>query len=365
MHKKHNFGAGPCILPPSVMEQAAQSVINWRGMGLSILEVSHRSPEFEDVVLKTQLLVRELLSVPDHYSVLFLQGGASTQFAMVPMNFLSAGKKAAYLDTGYFAQKAIKEARLFGEVEVVASSKDKDYAYIPLWLNHDKQAAYLHCTSNNTIEGTEIFDFPIAGAPLICDMSSDIFSRKINVADFDLIYAGAQKNMGPAGMTLVIAKNELLNQAKTEIPSMMDYRIFRDNMSMYNTPPVFSIYVAMLNLLWLKDQGGVSGIEQKNIAKAKLLYAEIDRNPLFHGTADVEHRSRMNVTFLAVNKEVEAGFLKFAADRGIVGIKGYRTVGGFRASLYNALPLSSVEVLVNAMASFEKIYSDKKVPELK
>ncbi|CAH0146902.1 MULTISPECIES: 3-phosphoserine/phosphohydroxythreonine transaminase [unclassified Pedobacter] len=364
MHKKHNFGAGPCILPSSVMEQAAQAVINWGGMGLSILEVSHRSSEFEDVVLKTQLLVRELLSVPDQYSVLFLQGGASTQFAMVPMNFLSEGKKAAYLDTGYFAQKAIKEANLFGEVEIVASSKDKDYAYIPAEFNNDKQAAYLHCTSNNTIEGTEIFDFPTAGVPFICDMSSDIFSRKINITDFDLIYAGAQKNMGPAGMTLVIAKNEFLNQAKKEIPSMLDYRVFRDNMSMYNTPPVFSIYVAMLNLLWLKDQGGVSGIEQRNIEKAKLLYAEIDRNPLFYGTADVEHRSRMNVTFLAINKEVETGFLKFAADQGIVGIKGYRTVGGFRASLYNALPLSSVEVLVNAMVSFEKIYSDKTVLEL-
>ncbi|MBO9674756.1 MAG: 3-phosphoserine/phosphohydroxythreonine transaminase [Sphingobacteriaceae bacterium] len=364
MYKKHNFGAGPCILPASVMEQAARSVINWNGMGLSILEVSHRSPEFEDVVLKTQLLVRELLSVPDHYSVLFLQGGASTQFAMVPMNFLTAGKKASYLDTGYFAQKAIKEARLFGEVEVVASSKDKNYAYIPGQFHIDNQSAYIHYTSNNTIEGTEIFDFSATGVPVICDMSSDIFSRKIDINDFDLIYAGAQKNMGPAGMTLVIAKNEFLDRAKKEIPSMMDYRVFRDNMSMYNTPPVFSIYVAMLNLLWLKDQGGVSGIEQRNIEKAKLLYAEIDRNPLFYGTATVEHRSRMNVTFLAVNKEVETGFLKFAADQGIVGIRGYRTVGGFRASLYNALPLSSVEVLVNAMASFEKIYSDKTVFEL-
>jgi phosphoserine aminotransferase len=347
------------------MEQAAQAVINWDGMGLSILEVSHRSPEFEDVVLKTQLLVRELLSVPEHYSVLFLQGGASTQFAMVPMNFLSEGKKAAYLDTGYFAQKAIKEAKLFGEIELVASSKDRDYAYIPQQFNIDHESVYIHYTSNNTIEGTEIFDFSAtAGIPLICDMSSDIFSRKINVNDFDLIYAGAQKNMGPAGMTLVIAKNEFLNQAKKGIPSMMDYRVFRDNMSMYNTPPVFSIYVAMLNLLWLKDQGGVSGIEKRNIEKAKLLYAEIDRNPLFYGTADVAHRSRMNVTFLAVNKDIEAEFLKYATDQGIVGIKGYRTVGGFRASLYNALPLSSVEVLVNAMASFEKIYSDKTVLEL-
>jgi len=363
MSKKHNFGAGPCILPSSVMEKAAQAVINWDGMGLSILEVSHRSPEFEEVVLKTQLLVRGLLSVPDHYSVLFLQGGASTQFAMVPMNFLNGPKKAAYLDTGYFAQKAIKEAKLFGEVEIVASSKDADYAYIPEY-KVDRQAAYLHCTSNNTIEGTEIFDFNADGVPLVCDMSSDIFSRKININDFDLIYAGAQKNMGPAGMTLVIAKNSFLDQAKKDIPSMMDYRIFRDNMSMYNTPPVFSIYVAMLNLLWLRDQGGVSGIEEKNIEKAKLLYAEIDRNPLFYGNADTAHRSRMNVTFLAINTEVEAAFLAFAADKGIVGIKGYRTVGGFRASLYNALPLSSVEVLVGAMIDFEKIYSAKTVLEL-
>jgi phosphoserine aminotransferase len=364
MHKKHNFGAGPCILPSSVMEKAAQAVINWDGMGLSILEVSHRSPEFEEVVLKTQLLVRELLSVPDHYSVLFLQGGASTQFAMVPMNFLYETKKASYLDTGYFAQKAIKEAKLFGEVEIVASSKDQDYTYIPDQFNIDGQSAYLHCTANNTIEGTEIFDFAAHGVPLVCDMSSDIFSRNININDFDLIYAGAQKNMGPAGMTLVIAKNSFLDQAKKKIPSMMDYRIFRDNMSMYNTPPVFSIYVAMLNLLWLKDQGGVSGIEERNIEKAKLLYAEIDRNSLFNGTAHIASRSRMNVTFLAINKDVETAFLAFAADKGIVGIKGYRTVGGFRASLYNALPLSSVEVLVGAMIDFEKIYSDKTVLEL-
>jgi len=364
MHKKHNFGAGPCILPSSVMEKAAQAVINWDGMGLSILEVSHRSPEFEEVVLKTQLLVRELLSVPDHYSVLFLQGGASTQFAMVPMNFLNGTKKASYLDTGYFAQKAIKEAKLFGEVEIVATSKDKGYAYIPDQFIVDAQSAYLHCTSNNTIEGTEIFDFAQHGVPLVCDMSSDIFSRSINVNDFDLIYAGAQKNMGPAGMTLVIAKNSFLDQAKKEIPSMLDYRVFRDNMSMYNTPPVFSIYVSMLNLLWLKDQGGVSGIAEQNIEKAALLYKEIDRNPLFYGTADITSRSRMNVTFQAVNQEVEHAFLTFAADRGIVGIKGYRTAGGFRASLYNALPISSVEVLVGAMTDFEKIYSDKTVLEL-
>ncbi|WP_316827821.1 3-phosphoserine/phosphohydroxythreonine transaminase [Pedobacter miscanthi] len=363
MLKKHNFGAGPCILPPSVMEKAAQAVMNWNGLGLSILEVSHRSPEFEDVVLKTQLLVRELLSVPDNYAVIFMQGGASMQFSMVPMNFLTAEKKGAYLDTGYFALKAIKEAKLFGEVEVIASSKDRDYAHIPDQDYNNQQAAYLHCTSNNTIEGTEIFDFPKNDIPLVCDMSSDIFSRKINVSDFDLIYAGAQKNMGPAGMTLIIAKNEFLSQAKKEVPSMMDYSLFRDNMSMYNTPPVFSIYVAMLNLLWLKDQGGVNGIELQNIEKAKLLYQEIDRNPLFKGTADIEHRSRMNVTFKAIDKEAEVAFFKFAADQGLVGIKGYRTVGGFRASLYNALPLASVEALVNAMAEFEISYSRKNVTE--
>jgi phosphoserine aminotransferase len=353
MQQKHNFGAGPCILAPSVMQQAANAVINWNDSGLSILEVSHRSPAFENVMRKTQLLVRELLNVPNDYSVLFLQGGASTQFAMVPMNFLQKRERAAYLDTGYFAQKAIKEARLFGEVEIIASSKDKNYAYIPDYSSNDQRVAYLHCTSNNTIEGTEMFDFPAFGIPLVCDMSSDIFSRKINVRDFDLIYAGAQKNMGPAGMTLVIAKNKFLDSVKAEVPAMMDYRIFRDNDSMYNTPPVFSIYVAMLNLLWLKDQGGVEGIEKMNIKKANMLYREIDRNPLFKGTANIAHRSRMNVTFKAIDETTEKAFLAFAEALGLVGIKGYRTVGGFRASLYNALPISSVEVLVNAMKQFE------------
>ncbi len=352
MQHQHNFGAGPCILPPSVLQKAADAVINWNQMGLSILEVSHRSPEFESVMLKTELLVRELLNVPNSYSVLFLQGGASSQFSMIPMNFLQGRNKAAYLDTGYFAQKAIKEAKLFGEVQVVASSADKQYAYIPDHYQEHRDAAYLHCTSNNTIEGTEIFHFPDTGVPLFCDMSSDIFSRTINVKDFDLIYAGAQKNMGPAGMTLVIAKNELLNSATHAIPSMSDYKIYRDHKSMYNTPPVFSIYVAMLNLLWLKDQGGVAGIEHQNIKKAKLIYEEIDRNPLFYGTANLVHRSRMNVTFKTNDPQMERAFLTYAAERGMVGIKGYRTAGGFRASLYNALPLSSVEALVAVMQDF-------------
>lgn len=351
--KKHNFGAGPCILPASVMQQAANAVINWNDSGLSILEVSHRSPEFESVILKTQLLVRELLKVPDDYSVLFLQGGASTQFSMVPLNFLN--KKGAYLDTGYFACKAIKEAAYYGQVEIVASSADQQYNYIPDDDFDKCEADYIHCTSNNTIEGTEIFDFPKCDVPLICDMSSDIFSRVINIRDFDLIYAGAQKNMGPAGMTLVIVKNALLDTINKPLPSMSDYRIFKDNQSMFNTPPVFSIYVSMLNLLWLKDNGGVEAIEQANIRKAARLYAEIDRNPLFVGLAGLAHRSRMNVTFKLVDPDDERAFLDFAGERGMVGIKGYRTVGGFRASLYNALPLESVDALVKVMHDFEAL----------
>ncbi|TCD28594.1 3-phosphoserine/phosphohydroxythreonine transaminase [Pedobacter psychrodurus] len=358
MTTKHNFGAGPCILPPSVMEQAAKAVINWGDSGLSILEISHRSAEFESVILKTQLLVRELLNVPENYSVLFLQGGASTQFSMIPLNFLVGKQKAAYLDTGYFAQKAIKEATLFGEVTIVASSGDKGYAYVPDNYNLEKDVAYLHLTSNNTIEGTEIFDFPNSSVPVVCDMSSDIFSRKINVRDFDFIYAGAQKNMGPAGMTLVIAKNSFLETVGHPVPAMSDYRIFRDNQSMYNTPPVFSIYVSMLNLIWLKSVGGVEGIEAVNKKKAELLYREIDRSPIFTGTANVAHRSRMNVTFRTNDQLTEPEFLKFATDRGIVGIKGYRTVGGFRVSLYNALPLSSVEFLVQVMYEFAELKKD-------
>lgn len=356
--KKHNFGAGPCILPPSVMQQAASAVVNWNDSGLSILEVSHRSPEFESVVLKTQLLVRELLSIPDDYAVLFMQGGASTQFSMVPLNFLKT--KGAYMDTGYFSRKAIKEASYYGGVDILTSSANRDYSYIPDSDFSECDADYIHCTSNNTIEGTEMFNFPVSGVPLICDMSSDIFSRVINVRNFGLIYAGAQKNMGPAGMTLVIVRNELLDQVNKPLPSMSDYRIYKDNQSMFNTPPVFSMYVAMLNMLWLKDKGGVNAIEQLNIKKAAKLYAEIDRNPLFNGLADVAHRSRMNVTFKAANAAHEKTFLSFATERGIVGIKGYRTVGGFRASLYNALPIESVDVLVETMQDFETLMKSKR-----
>jgi phosphoserine aminotransferase len=349
-NKKHNFGAGPSILPESVLLKAAEAVIDWNEMGLSILELSHRSAEFESVLLRTQLLVRELLQVPDNYAILFLQGGASTQFSMIPLNFLKQKSNAAYTDTGYFAQKAIKEAWYFGTPITVSSSKDKEYSYIPDDFQVPADAAYLHITSNNTIEGTQQFEFPNPGIPLICDMSSDIFSRVIDVRKFDLIYAGAQKNMGPAGMTMVIIKKELMQTISHEIPAMSDYRVFDVNNSLYNTPPVFPIYTSMLNLLWLKDQGGVLNIEQKNIRKATLLYKEIDDNPLFYGLAQPAHRSRMNVTFRLFDESLESEFLKFTAERNIIGIRGYHS--GFRASLYNAMPIESVQVLAKAMKEF-------------
>ncbi|MFM6975947.1 MAG: 3-phosphoserine/phosphohydroxythreonine transaminase [Sphingobacteriaceae bacterium] len=354
---KHNFGAGPCILPQEVFKQAAQAVLEFDQTGLSILEISHRTPEFEEVVAETERLVKSLLNVPAGYSVIFLQGGASLQFSMVPMNLLAEGQKAAYLDTGVWANKALKEAKLFGEVEVVASSKDQNYNFIPKGYKIPKDAAYFHCTSNNTIYGTELQEFPKSPIPVVCDMSSDIFSREVNVADFDLIYAGAQKNMGPAGVTLVIVKDEILGKIDRKIPSMLDYKVHIDGASMYNTPPVFSIYVSMLNLKWLKAKGGIAAIEKENIAKARTLYAEIDRNPLFKGTCAVEDRSNMNVCFVMENPELEKDFLKFVEDREIIGIKGHRSVGGFRASMYNALQISSVHALVDAMQEFAEKHS--------
>jgi phosphoserine aminotransferase len=354
---KHNFGAGPCILPAPVLDRAAEAVKCWHEAGLSILEISHRSAPFEAVVKKTESLVRELLNVPENYSVLFLQGGASMQFCMVPMNFLQgSNKEAVYIDAGYFGQKAIKEAALFGTVNVLASSKERGYADIPEGYNIPADAAYFHCTSNNTIEGTEMFNFPNTDVPVVCDMSSDIFSREIDISKFDLIYAGAQKNTGPAGMTLVIAKNKFIDSVKHPIPSMLDYRVYRDNGSMYNTPPVFAIYTAMLNLQWLKDKGGLKVIARENKAKAQLLYEEIDRNPLFYGSAARDDRSLMNVTFRMYDKANEADFIAYAEKNGMVGIRGYRTVGGFRASLYNALPYESVKVLIACMKAYAEKY---------
>lgn len=354
MQHHHNFGAGPCILPMEVFEEASKAVLTWGNTGLSILEISHRTPEFEAVVEEACQLIKDLLNVPEGYHVLFLQGGASMQFGMVPMNLLNENEKASYFDTGVWANKALKEAKMFGTVEVAASSKDKNYSYIPKGFTIAPDAKYFHCTSNNTIYGTQLHKFPASPVPVVCDMSSDIMSREVNVADFDLIYAGAQKNIGPAGATVVIVKDSILGKVDHKITSMMDYKIHIEGGSMYNTPPVFSIYVAMLNLRWLKKQGGVKEMERRNTEKAALLYAEIDRNPLFKGTCEVEDRSKMNICFVMHKPELEKEFLQAVEAAKCVGLKGHRSVGGFRASMYNALPLESVQVLVDVMKDFEQ-----------
>jgi phosphoserine aminotransferase len=331
--------------------------LNFNNTGLSILEISHRSPEFGEVVVEAERLVRELLNVPQNYSILFLQGGASQQFAMVPLNLLPEGGKAAYLDTGVWATKAAKEAKKLGQVEIVGSSSDQNYNYVPKDFVVPSDAAYFHYTANNTIYGTEVFAKPKTDIPTVVDMSSDILSREIDVREFDLIYAGAQKNMGPAGVTLVIVKDELFGKSGRTLPSMLDYELHAKAGSMYNTPPVFSIYVSMLNLRWLKAKGGIRVIEQENIIKARTLYDEIERNPFFKGTAAVEDRSRMNVTFVMDSPELEAEFLALAKERNLIGIKGHRSVGGFRASIYNALTLTSVNALVDTMKEFEDTHS--------
>lgn len=351
---KYNFGAGPCMLAKEVFEEASQAVINFNNTGLSILEISHRSKEFEEVVAETEALVRKLLKVPSTHEILFLQGGASTQFALVPLNLLPVDGMAAYLDTGIWANKAIQEARIIGRVEIVDSSSFSAYNFIPKDYTIPSAASYFHYTSNNTICGTEMFDPPQAGVPLVCDMSSDIFSRSINVADFGLIYAGAQKNTGPAGMTLVIIQKDLLGKTKRALPAIFDYQTHIASKSMYNTPAVYAMYVAMLNLRWLVKKGGIQAIEQANIIKAQTLYNEIDNNPLFKGTACVEDRSRMNITFTAKSVELGKEFADFARKRGVVGIEGHRLVGGFRASLYNALDLSMVNALTDIMKEFSE-----------
>jgi len=348
--RKHNFGAGPGILPESALKESAAAALDFNGLGMSLLEMSHRSKDFEAVLANAKSLVKELLGVPDNYSILFLQGGASTQFAMVPMNLLK--KKAAYVDTGVWANKALKEAKLFGEVEVIASSKDQNYSFIPKGYKIPTDCDYLHITSNNTIYGTQLKDFPECPIPLVCDMSSDIFSRPVDVSKFDLIYAGAQKNMGPAGVTLVIIKNDFLEETGRVIPTMLKYKTHIEGDSMYNTPPTFAIYVCMKTLEWLKSIGGVAAIQKINEEKGKLFYDEVDNNPMFVGTCAKEDRSLMNACFLLNNPEMDEEFLKAAKEAGIVGLKGHRSVGGFRASMYNALPLDSVKALVKLMKEF-------------
>jgi len=348
--RKHNLGAGPGVLPESALQKSAAAALDFNNLGMSILEISHRSKDFEAVLENTTTLVKELLGVPDNYSILFLQGGASTQFAMVPMNLLHT--KVAYIDTGVWANKAIKEAKLFGDVNVIASSKDQNYSYIPKDYSIPTDCDYLHITSNNTIYGTQFQEFPNSPIPLICDMSSDIFSRPVDVSKFDLIYAGAQKNMGPAGVTLVVIKNDILKEVQRTVPTMMRYATHIEGGSMYNTPPVFSIYVCMATLEWLKSIGGVAAIDKINQQKADLFYNEVDNNPLFTGTCAKEDRSRMNACFLLKNPDLDEEFMKQVKAAGIIGIKGHRSVGGFRASMYNAAPLESVKALTDLMKDF-------------
>jgi phosphoserine aminotransferase len=352
--KKHNFSAGPCILPQEVLKQASAAVLNFNDDNLSLIEISHRSKPFVAVMDKAIALVKELLNVPKGYSVLFLQGGASMEFLMVAMNLMKVNGKAAYTNTGAWAKKAITEANSLGEAIVLGDSSDKNYNYIPKGYTIPSDVDYFHCTSNNTIYGTQMKDFPHCPTLMVCDMSSDIFSRKVKVSNFDIIYAGAQKNMGPAGATLVIVKNEILGKTGRNIPTMLDYNTHISKDSMFNTPPVFPIYVSMLTLQWLKDLGGVEEIEKINQAKADLLYGEIDRNPLFEGTAAREDRSNMNVCFLLTDNSKEEAFNTMWNAAGISGIKGHRSVGGYRASMYNAMPIESVQVLVDVMKKLEQ-----------
>lgn len=359
--KKHNFNAGPCVLPKPAIEATIEAIRDFDNTGIGLLEISHRTPGWEKIMIETEQLWRELLNIPEQYAVLFLGGGASTQFYTVAANLL--GKKAAYLETGVWAKKAIKEAKLYGEVVVVASSADKNYTYIPKNYTIPTDANYFHITTNNTIYGTEIkydMDCPI---PLVADMSSDIMSRPVDVTKYALIYGGAQKNVGPAGVTFVIVRKDILGKIERKLPTMVDYRTHigaepKDN-SMFNTPPIISIFVMHETLKWLKSIGGVAEMNKINQKKAELLYNEIDRNKMFVGTAVKEDRSIMNICFVMAEqyKDKEADFLNFAKEKGMVGIKGHRSVGGFRASCYNACPIESVQALVECMQEFEKMYA--------
>ena len=351
--KKHNFYSGPSILTPDTIRSTADAIINFADTGLSILEVSHRSKEVQAVMSEAQSLVKYLLDIPDGYHVLFLGGGASMQFAMVPYNLLST--KAAYLDTGVWAHKAIKEARLFGDIDVVASSADRTYNYIPKNYVVPDDADYFHYTSNNTIYGTEIRKDPEVKVRMVADMSSDIFSRPVDVSKYDVIYAGAQKNLAPAGVALVIVRDDALGHVNRPVPSMLNYKVHADNNSMFNTPPVLQIYSALQTLRFYKEAGGVSALEKRGIEKAAKLYEAIDSSRIFEATVPAhEDRSIMNVCFVLKPEyaDLEESFIEFAATRGIVGIKGHRLAGGFRAALYNALPMESVDALVSAMNEY-------------
>ena len=350
--KRHNFSAGPCVLPQEVLDKSAQAIMGYDN-GLSLIEISHRSKAFVDVMENARALALELLGLEGMgYKALFLQGGASTQFLAVALNLLE--KRAAYLNTGTWSDKAIKEARIFDDILEVASSKDANYNYIPKGYDIPSDHDYFHCTSNNTIFGTQIKDFPDCDIPMVCDMSSDIFSRSIDFSKFGLIYAGAQKNMGPAGTTLVVIQEDILGKVSRKIPSMMDYKVHIGKGSMFNTPPVFPVYASMLNLEWLKNKGGIAAIEKENEKKAQLIYSEIDLNPLFDGFAAKADRSTMNATFVLNNDDLKESFDTMCQEAGINGLNGHRSVGGYRASMYNALTLESVQVLVEIMSELER-----------
>jgi phosphoserine aminotransferase len=350
--KKHNFSAGPSILPQEVLLKASEAIMDFDNSGLSLIEISHRSKPFVDVMEKARALALELLGLEGKgYKALFLQGGASTQFLMVAMNLLE--KRAGYLNTGAWSQKAIKEARLLDDIYEVASSEKANFNYIPKGYDIPEDYDYFHCTSNNTIFGTQMQQFPNSPIPMVCDMSSDIFSRVLDFSKFDLIYAGAQKNMGPAGTTLVVVKEDVLGKVSRKIPSIMDYKKHIGAGSMFNTPPVFAVYTSMLTLEWLKNLGGIAGIEKENEKKARLMYSEIDLNPLFKGFAMKEDRSNMNATFNLVNDNLKDTFETMLKEAGISGVNGHRSVGGYRASMYNALSLDSVKALVEVMSELE------------
>ena len=350
--KKHNFSAGPSILAPEVFQKASQALLDFEGTGLSVIEISHRSPEFVRVIERARALALEIAGLDDSYTTLFLQGGASMQFLMVPYNLLET--KAAYIDTGTWANKAQKEAALFGNAEVIASSKADGYKYIPKNVTVPTDANYLHITTNNTIYGTEFHSLPQTDIPLVADMSSDIFSRPLDYKQFSLIYAGSQKNLGASGSTLVIVKKDILGKVSRKLPSMMDYQLHIKNDSMFNTPSTFAVYVNLLVLEWIQAQGGLQALGKRNQAKADLLYGEIDRNPLVVGYANKEDRSLMNVVFNLTDESTKERFDALCKEANISGIKGHRSVGGYRASIYNALPLESVQVLVDVLKEFER-----------
>jgi phosphoserine aminotransferase len=357
MNKVHNYSAGPCILPEEVFQEVANSVLNFNNKNLSLIEMSHRSVDFVEVMDEARELVKEILNVPENYEVLFLQGGASLGFLITAYNMMRENKNGGYIVTGAWAKKAAKEAAFMGKSSIIASSEDKNFNYIPKNYEISNDLDYLHFTSNNTIFGTQFKELPKTDLPLVCDMSSDIFSKKIDVAKYDLIYAGAQKNMGPAGTTLYIVKKDVLGASSVPIPTMLDLKTHSAKDSMFNTPPVFAVYTSMLTLRWLKKNGGIKHIEALNNEKAALIYNEIDRNSLFQGTANIVDRSNMNSTFALNNENLKSEFDSALVSANISGLKGHRSVGGYRASMYNALPVESVKVLVELMKEFENKFA--------